>query len=428
VKKTIASTLIAALLGVVASLSGGPVAQLYAASATTPPALPVPTGDVVNVSTNAQLQSAMSSLRSNLTIVLAPGTYNLSSTLYVNGRYDNITIRGASNNRDDVVLVGRGMTNASYGDVPFGIWVGGDVRGITIANMTLRDFYFHALILNPGTRSPRVYNVRLMNAGEQLLKANPDGSGGGVDNGIVEYSALEYATTSRDDYTNGVDVHTGANWIIRHNLFRNIRAPQGMLAGPAILMWNNSRDTIVEGNTFINCQREIALGLIERTPDDHVGGLVINNFIYRDSSIEGDAAIGINDSPGSRVFHNTIFALTSYPSLVEYRFTNTKSVTISGNLLNGSILARNGATGTVSGNVTNASAAMFVDPSQGNLHLKSTATSVINAGSGTPSVSTDWDGDARPYGSAADIGADEYRPEGSPTLPAAPTNVRIISG
>src|SRR4029453_17573699 len=74
--------------------------------------------------------------------------------------------------------------------------------------------------------------------GQQHIKASPDGAGGGVDNGIVEYSVIEFDTTSRDDYTNGVDVHTGDNWIVRHNLFRNIRAPQGQLAGPAILMWN----------------------------------------------------------------------------------------------------------------------------------------------------------------------------------------------
>ena len=52
----------------------------------------------------------------------------------------------------------------------------------------------------------------------------------------VEYSVIEYQTTSRDAYTNGVDVHTGRNRLIRNNLFRNIRAPQGQLAGPAILM------------------------------------------------------------------------------------------------------------------------------------------------------------------------------------------------
>ena len=30
------------------------------------------------------------------------------------------------------------MTNASYGDVPYGVWTGVDVRGSTIANLTIR--------------------------------------------------------------------------------------------------------------------------------------------------------------------------------------------------------------------------------------------------------------------------------------------------
>ena len=156
------------------------------------------------------------------------------------------------------------MTNAAYGNVPFGIWTGGNVQNVLIANLTIRDLYYHPIIFNAGTQSPRVYNVRLVNAGQQFIKSNPDGAGGGVNNGLVEYAVIEYDSTSRDDYTNGVDVHTGQNWIIRHSLFRNIRAPQGQLAGPAVLMWNGSSNSIVEANTFIDCQREIALGLIDR--------------------------------------------------------------------------------------------------------------------------------------------------------------------
>ena len=119
------------------------------------------------------------------------------------------------------------MSGPNDGGTPFGIWVGGNVRGVTIANLTIRDIYNHPIMLNAGAQSPLIHNVRLVNAGQQFVKANPDGAGGGVDNGIVEYSVIEYETTSRDDYTNGVDVHTGDNWIIRHNLFRNMRAPQG---------------------------------------------------------------------------------------------------------------------------------------------------------------------------------------------------------
>ena len=65
----------------------------------------------------------MGNLQNGDTILLANGTYNLSSTLYINGR-QNITIRG-TNGSTNVVLVGKGMDNASYGNVPLGIWSNG---------------------------------------------------------------------------------------------------------------------------------------------------------------------------------------------------------------------------------------------------------------------------------------------------------------
>jgi hypothetical protein len=302
--------------------------------------------------------------------------------------------------------------------------VGGNVRGVTIASLTIRDVYYHPIMLNAGAQSPLVHNVRLVNAGQQLLKANPDGTGGGVDNGIVEYSVIEYDTVSRDYYTNGVDVHTGDNWIIRHNVFRNLRAPQGQLAGPAILMWNGSTNTLVDGNTFINCQREIALGLIERTPNDHSGGIVRNNFIYR--SLSGDSAIYVADSPGTHVLHNTILISRTYPSPIEYRFPHTTGVVIANNVLDGSIAARDGATGSVAGNYTNATGTLFANPASGDLHLRPTAAVLLNQLAIVPTnAALDWDGQPRAVGTT-DIGADEYVENAMP--PSAPTNLRVISG
>ena len=384
------------------------------------PALPPPPGATVNVSTEVQLRDAVASLASNTTIVVAPGTYSLRDALYVNGTFTNIGIRGATGNSDDVVLAGLGMANAS---VPYGIWVGGNVRGMTIANLTIRDVFYHPIILNAGTQSPLVHNVHLINAGQQFIKSNPNPVGGGVDNGIVEYSVIEYETTSRDAYPNGVDVHTGRHWIIRHNLFRNIRAPQGQLAGPAILMWNASSGTLAEGNTFVNCQREIAFGLIERTPDDHTGGIIRNNFIYRDKTIAGDAAIGVFDSPNTQVLHNTILASGTYLSPIEYRFARTTAVLVANNLLDGAILARDGAAGTVVGNVTTASSAMFVNPSAGDLRLKATAAAAIDRVTVIANCPADGEGESRPQGLAADVGADEYS-VGAALSP--PRNLRII--
>ena len=109
-------------------------------------------------------------------------------------------------------------------------------------------------------------------------------------------------------------------------------------------MWNGSTGTLVDGNTFINCQREIAIGLIERTPNDHTGGIVRNNFIYRTGA--GDSAIYIADSPNTQVLHNTIFISGTYPNPIEYRFPHTTGTVIANNILDGTIAARNGATGS----------------------------------------------------------------------------------
>src|SRR5688572_1459874 len=94
-----------------------------------PPALAPPSGTIVNVSTEAQLQAAMSGMASNTTIVLAPGTYRLTRSLSFNGALSNVGVRGATGNSSDVILVGAGMTNASYGSAPYGIWAGNGVDG-----------------------------------------------------------------------------------------------------------------------------------------------------------------------------------------------------------------------------------------------------------------------------------------------------------
>ena len=368
------------------------------------PPLPPPAGRVVRVSTEADLQAAVRALSSNTTILVAPGTYRLTNTLQISGTLANVGIRGDSPNRDRVVLLGSGMKDST---IQFGIWVGGNVQGVTIANLTIRDIFYHPIILNPGTRAPLIHNVHLVNAGQQFIKGNQTEAAGGVDEGVVEYSVIEYETIAKDNYTNGIDVHRGANWIIRHNLFRNIRPPAGQLAGPAILMWNRSSNTLTEGNTFINCQREIAYGLGEREGHDHRGGIIRNNFIYRAASVEGDAAIGAWDSPGTLILHNTILASGTYPSLIEYRYTGTRGVVVANNLLDGSVLARDGASATVTGNVTKAAPAMFVKPQAGDLHLVPGAVLEATDPRALEACPDDWDGEARPGGTAPDVGADQ---------------------
>lgn len=231
--------------------------------------LPPPTGTVIQVSTVAELQSAVSNLTSNSTILIADGVYDLSNTLIIDGGVTDVTLRGASGNREAVVLRGRGMTNSSYGNTPHGFLIRKSNR-VTIADLTIRDFYFHNVQIQgeQDAQATRLYNLKLIDAGEQLVKVSSGGPPAPyADDGVVECSYLGYTDRSRDWYTNGVDVLAGARWVIRDNVFENIRAPQGQLAGPAILMWRNSIDTIIERNLFIECDRAIAIGLSSPDPD-----------------------------------------------------------------------------------------------------------------------------------------------------------------
>jgi hypothetical protein len=70
----------------------------------------------------------------------------------------------------------------------------------------------------------------------------------------------------------------------------------------------------------------------------------------------------------------------------------------------------------------------FVDVAAGDLHLKSTATAVIDAGLALGSVTTDFDGDTRPQGTAPDIGADEFIPANPGTIQFSAATYSVTEG
>ena len=376
------------------------------------PPLPPPSGNVVAVATVAELESAVAALTSGTTILVAPGTYALTQSLVIGGGVVDVALRGATDDRDDVVLLGGGM------DTP-GVNIGVQCRnaqGVLIANLSIGQVYWHPLQLQgeQGCDAVRLYNLRLFDAGEQFVKgtvdfADPDG----VDDGIVEYCLIEYTTIGPSHgYTNGVDIHNGDGWIIRRNLFRNIRVPLGAPTslGPAVLMWSGSSNTLCDGNVFIECERAIAFGLGPQAgfANSHSGGMICNNFVYRETPQQVDTSINVWDSPGTRVLHNTVIQNGTYPNAIEYRFGSTTGVVIENNLTDGAIVARDGATGTVVSNLTEASPDLFVDASAGDLHLAATATSAIDQGADLPDCVLDWDLETRPYDASRDLGADEW--------------------
>jgi hypothetical protein len=397
--------------------------------------------ELVDVSTVPQLEAAIASLSSGQVIRVAAGRYALTQQLRIRNGVTNVALVGATGNRDDVVIVGSGMNTPGV-NIAIKVENAQDVR---IADLSVGEAYWHPIQLQGEQGAERVHvsNVRLFDAGQQFLKSTVDFSANplnGVDDVVVERSLIEYTTIGPPEgYTQGIDAHHAANWIIRNNVFRNIRVPPGAtyLNRPGILMWSGSRNTTVSGNLFLNCERGIVFGQggQEHLGNSHSGGLIINNIIYRTEPQHADAGISVWDSPGTRVYHNTVIQNGTYPAAIEYRFASTTGVEIVNNLTDGLILQRDNASAVVTNNFTAASLAMFVNPAAADLHLLQSATAAIDQGTVSIGFWTDWDGETRPSGAAPDLGADEWLGGAPPPPPpppppaitlAAPTDFRAV--
>jgi hypothetical protein len=202
---------------------------------------------------------------------------------------------------------------------------------------------------------------------------------------------------------------------------------------PAVLVWNHSSNTLTEKNVFINVDRAIAYGLQDNSGSDHQGGTIRNNFVYLEPGLmsaprksSSDAQIIVWDSPGTKVYHNTILTNSNVFRSIEFRF-GTTGAEARNNLADTPIGTRDGATFSQGGNLLTATPSLFVDPAGADLHLKSTAAVAIDQAPALTSVADDIDGHSRPVSSAYDIGADEFVPDGGGDRlpPAVPTNLRV---
>jgi len=362
-------------------------------------ALPAPTGQTATVTTVAELEQALDQANAGTgpkTILLADGTYTLTQLLHVTGT--DITVRGASGDRAAVVLRGDGMSGA----VTHVFLVAGS--RFTAADLTVGWIRYHAIQVQ-GERDVDdvlVHNVRFVDTGEQMLKVSyTAGVDVGSDRGIVECCLFEYtAGIGPQYYIGGVDCHQGTDWIVRNNVFRHIRSPEAALAEHAIHFWSDSTGTLVEGNVIVDCDRGIGFGLGDR---GHGSGLIRNNMVHTTR----DVGIGLESAAGVTVVHNTVHA-NGYPNAIEYRFARTDA-TIVGNLTVGAVALRDGASGTATGNLEiQDPSSVFVDPANGDLHLRSAVPTVVDQGTPRPDALLDIDCEARPQGAAPDLGADEW--------------------
>lgn len=370
------------------SLFNTPTATVYC------PPLDPPTGPTITVNNQADLIDQAYNATAGTTIWIAPGTYHMGS--YVHIIHNGISLRGQTGDRDDIILDFGGMIGGQ-----FGILV--DADDVTIADLTIRNAADHGVSIQGRDRSV-LYNLHIIDINDQLVKVNP--AGDGSDDGLLACSRLEYTTTDPDGYTNGISAHNAHGWVVRDNEWVRILTSDGT-PYPAVLFWNNSSDTIVERNLFLDCGRGVAFGL----NSGHTGGIVRNNmFLFREPH---DVAIEMADATGWLVAHNTAVLLNPAPGLtwgMEARFESTQGSFVN-NLSNMDIwVDRDGAQASSSGDVTNAQTSWFAFSSDGSLHLAAGATAVIDQASPIPQVTDDFDGQTRPIGSAPDVGADEYEP------------------
>jgi hypothetical protein len=142
----------------------------------------------------------------------------------------------------------------------------------------------------------------------------------------------------------------------------------------------------------------------------------------RTSTQNGDVGIYLSNSINTQVLNNTVLLSGTYPNAIEYRWIATSGVEIRYNLTDAAIISRDGASGTVANNVTNAQAGWFVNAVGGDLHLATTAIAAIDKAQSHPDVPVDYDLGTRPAGPAPDIGADEYVVN---TPPTAPGNLQV---
>jgi hypothetical protein len=332
------------------------------------------------------------------TILVSAGMYNMTDFVHVVS--GGIAIRGATANRDDVILDFGGMVGGH-----FGILV--DADDVTIADLTVRNANDHGVSIQ-GSDRPTLYNLHIQDIGDQLVKVNPVGDGS--EDGLLACSRLEYTLAAPNEYTNGISAHNAHRWVVRDNEWYRIRTP-GNTPVPTILFWSGSSDTVVERNVLVDCYQGIAFGNASHGSGDHSGGIVRNNFIH--ARLPHDVVIEMVHADDWLVAHNTAILLDPASGLtwgMEARFSDSAG-TFAYNLTNMSILYdRDGAAGTSVGDVTNAQASWFTAVTAGDLHLDPTATDAIDQAQTLADVADDFDGDPRPIGPAPDVGADEYVP------------------
>lgn len=373
------------------------------------PPLPAPTGKVVRVATADELRKAVASARPGTTILLADGKYAVNRLRI---RQDRLALRGASGDRDKVILDGGGrfsrvveiqgakdllianLTVANSGQYGIFFYGDSDVQRLKVYNVKFHNCFVRGL---KGTHAARIYDgYRRQHPPDIVQRIRP--SGGEVRYCLfVNDRANPHDRPYGGDYIGGIDIMWAKDWVIADNVFANIRGQRGGGRG-AIFVWVNSEGVVAERNLIYNCDRGICFGNPSGSPPHMTGGIVRNNFIVAGAS----QPIEICQTVNTCVYGNTVYCAD--PADVAVEFTRgAKGGRCSNNLLRGRLNLPKEV--TAEGNVTGELEGYFVNPLVGDLHLTDEAVGAFGKARTLKELADDFDRQRRK--ARPDVGADE---------------------
>jgi hypothetical protein len=233
-----------------------------------PPALAMPTGQVIRVTTVDELFQAANDVQAGGTISLADGRYMMPRYFAITT--DNVTLRSESGDRHKVVIDG---ARSRHGEL-IGIT---KASGVTIADLTVQNIKWNGIKINSnlGTGKVTIHNCVLHNIWQRGIKAPamPKERGDqGPRNCRVQFCLFyndrpkqfdddetDTPTTFNGNYIGGIDVKNTIDWTISDNVFLGIHGRTHEGRG-CIYISENGRSCTIERNIFIDCDIAIALG------------------------------------------------------------------------------------------------------------------------------------------------------------------------
>ncbi len=391
------------------------------------------TGTTWNVSTIGALENATRNVQPGDEIVIAAGTYNLEAYLQINTHH--ILIRGATGNRDDVILNGPGM-NVDL-DPKEGLVIRGD--SVTVMDLTVRGVYNNGIHIcgELDVDDTWIHNVKTLNCGERHIKGS---KGTAIVDGVLIENVHMLQTEARqsrpghpvdpDNYIGGIDAMACKDWTIRDCLAEGILGATGGGRG-AVFLWNGVEDVIIERVRIFDCATGICIGNPSGPSGSHVdpwhsvGGIIRNNFILRGSYI----ALELCNTMDMKAYNNTIYSpdATYFRTLHIYDEASegqTTNLSIINNIVRGKILDNSSgdwskAAVIAMGNIVDdagsqVTSAWFTDVATADFHLTASATDALDAGEPLADVTDDFD--QQPRGSTPDMGGDETDTGSLPTV------------